>query len=112
MEAALLKRSSGDVELIGDDGDYLPATGLRAWWRIFCIESSKLWTIGGPIAFQIICQFASSSVATIFVGHLGDVELSAFSMALSVIQTFAFGFMVSYFFLELFVSSNRVVLAS
>ncbi|KAK6135247.1 hypothetical protein DH2020_031019 [Rehmannia glutinosa] len=93
MEAPLLERSSDDLQLIGDDGDYLPARGAKAWWRVFCIETSKLWRIGGPIAFQIVCQYASNSVATIFVGHLGDVELSAFSIALSVVATFAFGFM-------------------
>nr|QBM79470.1 MATE40 [Rehmannia glutinosa] len=94
MEAPLLERSSDDIQLIGDDGDYLPARGAKAWWRVFCIETSKLWRIGGPIAFQIVCQYASNSVATIFVGHLGDVELSAFSIAISVVATFAFGFML------------------
>ncbi|KAL7107082.1 hypothetical protein ACP275_06G031800 [Erythranthe tilingii] len=94
MEAPLLERSSSDIKLIGEDGDYLPAAGLRAWWRVFCIESVKLWAIGGPIAFQILCQFGTNSVATIFVGHLGDVELSAFSIAISVVGTFAFGFML------------------
>ncbi|XP_011076129.1 protein DETOXIFICATION 35 isoform X1 [Sesamum indicum] len=93
MEAPLLERSPDELELIGDDGDYLPVKGLKAWWRIFCIESVKLWRIGGPIAFQIVCQFGSISVATIFVGHIGDVELSAFSIALTVVGTFGFGFM-------------------
>ncbi|KAL3630629.1 Protein DETOXIFICATION 35 [Castilleja foliolosa] len=96
MEAPLLDSISGggDAQLIGDDGDYLPAKGVRLRWRVFCIESSKLWRIGGPIAFQILCQYALNSVGTIFVGHLGDVELSSFSIALSVVGTFAFGFML------------------
>ncbi|KAK4431463.1 protein DETOXIFICATION 35 [Sesamum alatum] len=94
MEAPLLEQSSGEVELIGDDGDYLPVKGLKAWWRVFCIESAKLWRIGGPIAFQTLCLYGVNSVATIFVGHLGDVELSAFSIAISVVGTFAFGFML------------------
>lgn len=94
MEAPLLERSAGELQLIGDDGDYVPVRGLKAWWRVFCIETAKLWRIGGPIAFQIVCQYGTSSVATIFVGHLGDVELSAFSIATSVVGTFAFGFML------------------
>ncbi|PIN26440.1 putative membrane protein, predicted efflux pump [Handroanthus impetiginosus] len=94
MEAPLLEQSSGDITLIGDDGDYLPARSLKAWWRIFCVESLRLWRIGGPIAFQVLCQYGTYSLATIFVGHLGDVELSAFSIATSVISTFAFGFML------------------
>ncbi|KAL0304295.1 UNVERIFIED_CONTAM: protein DETOXIFICATION 35 [Sesamum radiatum] len=93
METPLLERSPGELELIGDDGDYLPVRGVKAWWRVFCIESVKLWRIGGPIAFQILCQYGSNTVAIIFVGHLGDVELSAFSIALSVIGTFGIGLM-------------------
>lgn len=97
MEVPLLQRGTcgGDAQLIGDDGDYLPAAGLKTWWRIFCMESLKLWTIGGPIVFQILCMYGANTVSTIFVGHLGDVELSAFSIAVSVVGTFAFGFMVS-----------------
>ncbi|KAK6155669.1 hypothetical protein DH2020_009917 [Rehmannia glutinosa] len=93
MEAPLLERRSSG-ELIGDDGDYVPLRGLKEWWRVFCIETVKLWRIGGPIAFQILCQFGTNSVTTMFVGHLGDIELSAFSIAVSVIGTFSFGFML------------------
>ncbi|KAK4436598.1 protein DETOXIFICATION 35 [Sesamum alatum] len=95
MEAPLLEQSpGGEIQLIGDDGDYLPAGGVKAWWRVFCIESGKLWRIGGPIVIQILCQFGTTTVATIFVGHLGDVELSAFSIAITAIGIFAFGFML------------------
>ncbi|KZV48318.1 protein TRANSPARENT TESTA 12-like [Dorcoceras hygrometricum] len=94
MEAPLLTKSSGEIPLIGDGGDYVAAGGLRTWWRIFCLESAKLWAIGGPIAFQILCQYAAGSVGIVFVGHLGDVELSAFTIATMVIGTFAFGFML------------------
>ncbi|XP_022863769.1 protein DETOXIFICATION 35-like isoform X1 [Olea europaea var. sylvestris] len=95
MKAApLLDRKPDELQLIGDDGDYLPIRGLKPWWRVFCIESGKLWRIGGPIAFQIVCQYGTSAVAIMFVGHLGDIELSAFSIALSVISTFSFGLLL------------------
>ncbi|KAL6508419.1 hypothetical protein OROHE_021961 [Orobanche hederae] len=94
MEVPLLERGSGELELFGENGDYVAVKGLKAWWRVFCIESDRLWRIGGPIAFQILCQYGTTSVTTIFVGHLGDVELSAFSIALSVVCTFSFGFML------------------
>lgn len=81
-------------QIIGDDGDYRPITNIREWWAIFCVESVKLWRIGGPIAFNIICQYGVNSLTNIFVGHLGDIELSAISIAQSVIGTFSFGFMV------------------
>ncbi|KAL6533211.1 hypothetical protein OROMI_027323 [Orobanche minor] len=93
MEVPLLGRGSGELEMFGENGDYVAVKGLKAWWRVFCIESDRLWRIGGPIAFQILCQDGITSVSTIFVGHLGDVELSAFSIALSVVYTFSFGFM-------------------
>ncbi|PIN26442.1 putative membrane protein, predicted efflux pump [Handroanthus impetiginosus] len=94
MEAPLLEPNSSERHLIGENGDYLLVKGLKAWWRVFCIESAKLWRIGGPIAFQILCQYSVTSVTIIFVGHLGDIELSAFSIALSVVCTFSFGFML------------------
>ncbi|CAA0831004.1 detoxifying efflux carrier 35 [Striga hermonthica] len=96
METPLLRQipAGDDSRLIGDDGDYLPARGAGSWWRVFRTESGKLWRIGGPIAFQILCQFGTNSVAIMFVGRLSDADLSAFSIALSVIQTFSFGFML------------------
>ncbi|KAL2550502.1 detoxifying efflux carrier 35 [Forsythia ovata] len=95
MEAApLLDLKSDELQLIGEDGDYLPIRGLKPWWRVFCMETAKLWKIGGPIAFQILCQYGTNSVATMFVGHLGDIELSAFSIAMSVVCTFSFGLML------------------
>ena len=96
MEAALLERRSDNLELIGESGDYREARGVKTWWRIFCLETVKLWAIGGPIAFQILCQYGTNFVSTIFVGHLGDLQLSAFSIAISVVGNFAFGFLVSY----------------
>uniref|UniRef100_A0A3Q7GQI9 Protein DETOXIFICATION n=1 Tax=Solanum lycopersicum TaxID=4081 RepID=A0A3Q7GQI9_SOLLC len=81
-------------QIIGDDGDYRPITNIREWLAIFCVESVKLWRIGGPIAFNIICQYGVNSLTNIFVGHLGDIELSAISIAQSVIGTFSFGFML------------------
>ncbi|CAI9771930.1 unnamed protein product [Fraxinus pennsylvanica] len=95
MEVApLLDRKADELQLIGDDGDYLPIRGLKPCWKVFCIESAKLWRIGGPIAFQILCQYGTNSVATMFVGHLGDIELSAFSIALSVVCTFSLGLLL------------------
>ncbi|KAK4718447.1 hypothetical protein R3W88_016785 [Solanum pinnatisectum] len=95
-ETPLINGFSDDEhhQIIGADGDYRPVTNLREWWAIFCIESVKLWRIGGPIAFNIICQYGVNSLTNIFVGHLGDIELSAISIAQSVIGTFSFGFLL------------------
>lgn len=95
METPLLNGgSSAELRLIGEDGDYRPAMGWREWRAVFWIETVKLWRIAVPISFTILCQFGLNSLTNIYVGHIGDIELSAFSIAMSVINTFSFGFMV------------------
>ena len=49
-----------------------------------------------PHSLLDLCQYGITFVSTIFVGHLGDVQLSTFSIATSVIGNFAYGFLVSY----------------
>jgi len=61
----------------------------------------KLWEIGGPIAFNVLCQYGTYSITVAFCGHLGAVELSAISVAQNVIGTFSFGFMVRILILYL-----------
>ncbi|KAK4363049.1 hypothetical protein RND71_018290 [Anisodus tanguticus] len=96
METPLLHDFSGDHhhQLIGPNGDYRPVKSLKEWWTILWIETVKLWEIGGPIAFNILCQYGIYSITVAFCGHLGAVELSAVSVAQNVIGTFSFGFML------------------
>lgn len=81
----------GPVE---DEGDYPPITSFEDAKRIFCLEISKLWTIAAPIAFNIWCNYGINSFTNIFVGHIGDVELSAVAISLSVISNLSFGFLL------------------
>ena len=76
-------------------GDYSAINGIEDFKNVFSVESIKLWAIAGPIAFNILCNYAVNSFTNIFVGHLGDVELSAVAISLSVISNFSFGFLVS-----------------
>ncbi|CDP05161.1 unnamed protein product [Coffea canephora] len=97
MERAPLLSGSyydGGEELVGPDGEYRQARGLKEWWYVFRIETVKLWALGLPIALNIICQYGMNAATTMYVGHLGDVELSAISISLSVISTFSFGFLL------------------
>ncbi|KAK3013452.1 hypothetical protein RJ639_009370 [Escallonia herrerae] len=94
METPLLNGGSGERQLKRDDGDYLRLKTFREWQTVFWLETVKLWRIGSPIAFTILCQFGTNSVTNMFVGHIGNIELSAVSIALSVIGTFSFGFML------------------
>ncbi|KAK7343705.1 hypothetical protein VNO77_12664 [Canavalia gladiata] len=79
---------------VAEGGDYVPVKGLKETGKVVWIETVRIWKIALPIIFNIWCQYGVNSVTSIFVGHLGDVELSAVSLINSVIGTFAFGFML------------------
>lgn len=57
-------------------------------------ESKKMWHIGGPAILTGVLQFSIGFVTVAFIGHLGDVELAAVSIALNVIEGFAYGILV------------------
>jgi hypothetical protein len=69
----------------------------REAWKVFVKESKVLWAIAAPIAFNIICLYGMNSSTQIFVGHVGNLELSAVAVGLSVVSNFSFGFLVSKF---------------
>lgn len=77
------------------EGDYPPMKSFQDFRHVWCVESSKLWVIAAPIAFNIICNYGINSFTNIFVGHIGPLELSAVAVSLSVFGGFIFGFMVS-----------------
>ncbi|ESW15451.1 hypothetical protein PHAVU_007G073400 [Phaseolus vulgaris] len=93
MDAPLLVNGEG-AKLLAEDGDYVPARNFKTVKDVFWIETKRMWVIALPIVFNIWCQFGVNSVTSIFVGHLGDIELSAISLINSVIGSFAFGFML------------------
>ncbi|KAJ6676734.1 MULTIDRUG RESISTANCE PROTEIN [Salix viminalis] len=80
-----------------EEEDYLPAASQtfkdfikNVFWR----ETVKLWKIAGPIALSLIYQNGTNILTSIFVGHLGNLQLSAVSVSLSVIITFCLGFLL------------------
>lgn len=70
----------------------------RQAWEVFVNESKVLWAIAAPIAFNIICLYGMNSATQIAVGHVGNLELSAVAVGLSVVSNFSFGFLVSIFY--------------
>ncbi|CAN1267486.1 Protein DETOXIFICATION 35 [Linum perenne] len=76
------------------DGDYAAARTVPELRSVFKEETVKMWMIAGPVAFNTLCQYGLNSVTNMFVGHIGDFELSAVAISLSVIGTFTFGFML------------------
>lgn len=85
--------------LIESSEDYRPVGSYDDARYVCWIESRKLWRIAGPIAFNILCNYGMNSFTSIFVGHIGDLELSAIAISLNVISNFSFGFLVSTSFL-------------
>ncbi|XP_068645718.1 protein DETOXIFICATION 35-like [Aristolochia californica] len=75
-------------------GEYPPVRGISDAWRLFKIESWRLWSIAVPIGCSILCLYGLNSATQIFVGHIGNLELSAVAICLSVINNFAFGFLL------------------
>ncbi|KAL6494007.1 Protein DETOXIFICATION 34 [Orobanche gracilis] len=77
-----------------ENGDYPPLKSFNDAKTLFYVESVKLWAIATPIAFNILCNYGINSFTSIFVGHIGDVELSAVAISLSVIANLSFGFLL------------------
>ncbi|XP_062154611.1 protein DETOXIFICATION 34 [Alnus glutinosa] len=75
-------------------GDYPPIRNFEDLKYVCYSETTKLWVIAGPIAFNIWCNYGINSFTNIFVGHIGNVELSAVAISLSVIANFSFGFLL------------------
>ncbi|XP_040376990.1 protein DETOXIFICATION 35-like [Oryza brachyantha] len=102
-ETGALVAAEGD----GDgDGDGPPVAGpddhadapvvrsARGAWEVFTAESRRLWAIGAPIAFNIVCLYGTNSTTQIFAGHIGNRELSAVAIGLTVVSNFSFGFLL------------------
>lgn len=78
----------------GDGGDSPPVETFEDAKTLFFVESVKLWSIAAPIAFNILCNYGINSFTSIFVGHIGDLELSGVAISLSVIANLSFGFLL------------------
>ncbi|XP_058096964.1 protein DETOXIFICATION 27-like [Magnolia sinica] len=63
--------------------------GKRSW-----MESKKLWHVAGPAVFSRICMYGTGVVTQAFAGHLGNIQLAAFSIAYTVVVGFAFGLLL------------------
>ncbi|KAM7258687.1 hypothetical protein ACFE04_014428 [Oxalis oulophora] len=58
------------------------------------IESKNLWSIAGPSIFSRVALFSMTVVTQAFAGHLGDLNLSAITIATTVIISITFGFLL------------------
>ncbi|KAF7087051.1 hypothetical protein CFC21_090272 [Triticum aestivum] len=92
---ALVATVGGEGDEPDDDPlDAPPVRTAKAGLAVFSDESRRLWAIGAPIAFNILCLYGTNSTTQIFVGHIGNRELSAVAIGLSVVSNFSFGFLL------------------
>ncbi|KAG0447928.1 hypothetical protein HPP92_028100 [Vanilla planifolia] len=89
-EAEALEDASCELSEAEDEQE---VRSISEAWDAFVRESKKLWWIAFPIAFSIICLYGINSTTQIFAGHLGNLELSAVAIGLSVVSNFSFGFL-------------------
>ncbi|GLJ07619.1 hypothetical protein SUGI_0071030 [Cryptomeria japonica] len=61
----------------------------------FWIESKALWKIAGAAIFSRLAIYAYNVITQAFVGHVGDLELAALSMVISVVVGFTSAIIVS-----------------
>lgn len=75
----------------------------------FWIESKKLWHIVGPSIFSRIISYSILIIAQAFAGHLNDLDLAAFSIAVTVVIGFDMGLLVGTKTVTLCVSTTNSV---
>ncbi|KAK4405846.1 protein DETOXIFICATION 31 [Sesamum angolense] len=79
--------------VIGED-DIPPIIGIPGFMSAFKAESSKLWYLAGPAIFTSIFQYSIGAITQTFAGHVGTIDLAAFSVVNNFIAGFCFGIMM------------------
>ncbi|GFP82649.1 protein transparent testa 12 [Phtheirospermum japonicum] len=79
---------------VADDEDIAPIESFNRFMSAFKDESSKLWYLAGPAIFTSLCQYSLGAFTQTFAGHVGTLELAAFSIENSVIAGLSLGVML------------------
>ncbi|KAK1427315.1 hypothetical protein QVD17_15998 [Tagetes erecta] len=74
--------------------DIPPINGINHLIAQFGVESTKLWYLAGPAIFTTVSQYSLGAITQTFAGHVGTLDLAAFSIANSVIAGFSLGIMI------------------
>ncbi|KAF7124795.1 hypothetical protein RHSIM_Rhsim12G0111500 [Rhododendron simsii] len=70
------------------------STGIQYFFRVFFVESKKLWYLAAPAIFTSICQYSLGAITQVFAGQLGTTELAMVSVENSIIAGFCYGIMI------------------
>ncbi|KAL4559278.1 hypothetical protein LXL04_031415 [Taraxacum kok-saghyz] len=77
-----------------DVEDIPPINGIKDFFVQFGVESKKLWYLAGPAILTTVCQYSLGAITQTFAGHIGTLELAAFSIEHLVISSFSLGIML------------------
>jgi len=91
METPLLIKS------FTSENDYLPVESLKDVKHVLWSEAMKIWKIALPVALCSLFQYLTNTSTSIYAGHLGDVELSSFSLYQSILNCI-YSLLVSLYF--------------
>lgn len=83
-----------NAHFTGEVDDIPPINGVNEFLVQFGVESKKLWFLAGPMIFTTVCQYSLGAITQTFAGHVGTLDLAAFSIENSVIAGFSLGIMV------------------
>ncbi|KAK4402753.1 protein DETOXIFICATION 31 [Sesamum angolense] len=89
-----IRNRSFTASFVIDSDDIPPITGTRQFFFEFLVESRKLWYLAGPAIFTNICQYSLGAFTQTFAGHVGTLQLDAFSIENSVIAGLSLGVLV------------------
>ncbi|GFP81662.1 protein transparent testa 12 [Phtheirospermum japonicum] len=78
---------------IGDE-DILPVISVAGFVSAFKNVSSKLWYLAGPAILTCIFQYSLCTITQTFSGHVGTLDLAAFSIQNSIIGSLSLGIMM------------------
>ncbi|KAK4488814.1 hypothetical protein RD792_004604 [Penstemon davidsonii] len=82
------------ASFVADDQDISPINTVTEFLSAFNVESGKLWYLAGPAIFTSLCQYSLGAFTQTFAGHVGTLELAAFSIENSVIAGLSLGVML------------------
>ncbi|KAI3762841.1 hypothetical protein L1987_53283 [Smallanthus sonchifolius] len=80
-----LLTSKDIAHFTGDVEDIPPITGANDFFVQFGVESKKLWYLAAPAIFTSTCQYSLGAITQTFAGHVGTLDLAAFSIENSFI---------------------------
>ncbi|GER39199.1 MATE efflux family protein [Striga asiatica] len=74
--------------------DISPINSFASFFSEFKNESSKLWRLAAPAILTTVFQYSLGAITQTFAGHVGQLDLAAFSIENSVIGGLSYGIMV------------------